>query len=51
MVDSSPSDALIGVWLSKYAPVSVYFGDAAVGVVKPAAVGDSSNVVVVPTSA
>ena len=45
MVDSSPRLALIGVWLSKYAPVSVYFGDVALGVTRPAAVGETVIVV------
>ena len=40
IVDSSPKLALIGVWLSRYAPVSVYFGAVALGVTRPAAVGE-----------
>ena len=45
MVESSPSDALIGVWLSRYAPVSVYFGASAAGVTRPVAVGETVMVV------
>jgi len=45
MVESSPNDALIGVWLSRYAPVSVYFGASAAGVARPAAVGEIAIVV------
>ena len=49
IVDSSPSEALIGVWADKNAPVNVYFGSVALGVISPAAVGDIVIVVVVPT--
>jgi hypothetical protein len=45
IVLSSPSEALIGVWLSRYAPVKVYLGASAAGVTKPAAVGETVIVV------
>jgi hypothetical protein len=50
IVDSSPRLALIGVWLSKYVPVKVYLGEVAVGVTRPAAVGETVIVqLLIPT--